>query len=129
MFQHIQFARQVYWVMAEGANKSDCSSCFSFCVLFQSWGVYFCKFFERKLPFLYSSFMRYMVALSLYMPLSPCALVVMLKDMDYACLKLRQVCIFKILCFRVIFCRMFCFQDDIIRMLCFRTILAGCRVS
>ena len=47
--------------------------------------------------------MGYMVALSLYMPPSPCALVIVRKDMDYTCLKLRQVCIFKILCFRVIF--------------------------
>ena len=36
------------------------------------------------------------MALFLYMPPSPCVLVDMLKDMDYTCSHLCQVCIFKV---------------------------------
>ena len=58
VFQHIQIAPQACWVMGEGTNRSDSSSCSSFCVFFRVGVSIFASFFERKFSFLYSPFME-----------------------------------------------------------------------
>ena len=94
-FQHIHFVPHVYWVMVEWVNWSDSGLCSSFGCSSEL-GCLFLQDFERKFPFLYSFFMRCVIALSLYMPLSPCVLADMLKDMDYACSYMSQVCFFRV---------------------------------
>ena len=63
------------------------------------------------------------MALSLHMPPSSGVLADMLKDMDYACLHLCQICFFRVSS-SCIFVPMACG----FRVLCFKTTFAGCRV-
>ena len=92
VFQHIQFAPQAYWVMTEGVNKSDFGSCSSFCVLFRVGCLFlqvflflffvFVFFFKKISVSLLVFYWIYGVTIPIHAP-SPCALVVMLKEMDY----------------------------------------------
>ena len=69
-------------------------------------------------------FFTCVMALSLYMPSSPCYLTDMLKDMDYTCSHLCQVCIFRVGSSYISVLLACGF-----RVLYFRMIFAGCRVS